>query len=762
MAEPLSKEKLRLKAAARLRLQAQPATVATSPATVASDDRFAFMDAPDFAGESFFDERVGELQKQREELEGTSIFEMNPFSKEGRQRFEQVGQETRSLRDQIQELEEGRTEFRRRQTPEEIRDLPEFASKPAALGGEGGELGMSSIAVDLLAPRDVDKIAILEKGGWQIDMIQGVPKITNPNTGEEFQLNKPDLSARDVTDFFATAIQFLPAAKTTGAVKGILKKVFTGAATSAATETGKQGLEAALGGKFDGSEIGIAGLFGGASELALPLLKGLWPKLSPAGKDKLLAAESVDDIKKLGIASEAELKEIQRLVDETQQARAGLKEATGVEVPVFRGQATGLPSDLLSQRFLGQLDPTSRKALDSLKRQNQEAYDATISVINQIAPEDTIEVAGRQLRDAAEKAVEAKKLIRTQKTSPLYDEAKAASKTNPIEIPEFRKNLIEQIKALDPDDDLRKVLSRFAGRVNRSKGDLEKLQEAKWFLDEELAKPVGDTALGKISKGRLSKVKDEYLAAIDEESTLFREANEEFARQSGPVDEVVDSIVGRISDLNDAQLNDAASKIFNRKVTPGEVATAKKLIEKQDSEAWNQIVRRELFNRVGGIIEKASEQGIENIPNTPGKLKTAIFGNENQRRVLLQAIEGEPKKNLLYLEKILESTASGRAAGSPTTPFQVIRDKLGGSFRVAKQAATSPIETAAKVGDETIFNRNARALADIMYDPQWIDRMSKIRALGKTKEAATELNKLFEDALRVSAQAARPEPEENQ
>ncbi len=95
----------------------------------------------------------------------------------------------------------------------------------------------------------------------------------------------------------------------------------------------------------------------------------------------------------------------------------------------------------------------------------------------------------------------------------------------------------------------------------------------------------------------------------------------------------------------------------------------------------------------------------------------------------MRAVDADTRKNLIWLDEVLSATASGRAAGSPTSPFEVIRRKLIGSLRVVREAIRSPLGATAAIGEETMFNRNARAIADIMYDPRWLKRMSKIRVL---------------------------------
>ncbi len=578
-----------------------------------------------------------------------------------------------------------------------------------------------------------------------------------PGKGESV-VNPPGLDFTDMLKFGFEAAKFTPAFRWMGGIGKALGVGKVGSTAMQAAGAGGTQLATELASEeTDLGEAGLAAVLGGVAESAAPIIKGVWQRLSPAGRQQLLRAKTIDEIRKLGITDQRELVALQKLVNKTRSAKKGVRKATGVDVPVFRAQATGLPSDLLMQRFLNQLDPTARKSLQALRNQNEAAFDATVKMLNTIAPEETIEVAGRQIRDASKAAIQARKLAREQITSPMYNAAREASKENPILLPDFINRVSKRVKDLDEAEKLRGVMSDFLGRVRRAKGDLGKLQRAKFYLDDKLS-GMGETALANHDKRIIRDLKEEFLNEIEKKSPLFIEANEEFARLSGPVSELQDMAIGKTARLTDDQLDSASRAFFDRNATPGTIEKARSVILKQPGgkEAWSQIIRRELYNRISGLESLVAEQGIESVSNLPGKLRSAIFGNPNQRKVLMRAVDPDTRKNLLWLEEVLTSAASGRAAGSPTSPFNVIKDKLIGRLKVAREALRSPLSTVAGVGEETMFNRNAKAIADIMYDTRWLDRMSKIRAFDPQSERAGEsLRKLIEAAAKATPQAAR-------
>jgi len=876
--------------------------------------------APDFAGQSYFDDETAAIKSDEDAL----MKEGGPpdFS----QRIQGIRKREQQVRADQKQWNQG--------FPEELSALPEVSVGHATSGytptgkRTAGKQYGGLLAMSYLAPEDKDKVAILENAGWNVEMINGFPKISNPETGQEYALNKPGFSGNDVSDFLATALQYAGVGPAVRAVTGIGKKVVVGAAASALTESAKQGLEKALGGEFDGSEVGISALFGGAAEVAIPALRGIWGRLSPAGREKLLAAKSVDEIRKLGVGSAEELQKLQQLADRAKQAQQTVKDATGVEVPVFRGQATQLPSQMLEQRYLAQLDPTSRKALDALRGQNEKAFDATIKILDTIAPMDSIENATMGIRQAAKaemvstvdrplmKALtetldglgttqgaansakstrQAAKMIResidTEKfdlTSKLYSEAYAESpqvNVGPIRasienaLSRFKKGHdaipdLEKAKTLLTDDfasaprkkrvpgfgevelkgkkpipptlqqihDAREMLDKWInwdgdnrltqsainelksirdslnsqiGAVSpkfrkadsifsRYQRNLEELDESlvgaiarkedatvetiaqevfggKWGAEDiarfKVSIPKGsygdlyrsfiDSKIGKLS--RASATPQQYLDALfPDDGTMRRlldlapdnEARKNLQRLRVTLEQAKRKYgttrIGRIAQIPDEKIGGVLKEIFSAKVDPGEIEQVRDIIiANGGQDAWDKILRAELTQRVTPIESLATDKGAESIPNIANKLLSSIYGNPMSRLKLMNASSGEARKNLLALEDLLYFVQSGRAAGSPTSPFQRIAERLMGRFRVVKQGITSPIDTAAGIGDETIFNRNARALADVVYDEKWLERMSRIRAMGQTPQAVDAFSRLLDDAIRTGTQATQ-------
>lgn len=233
--------------------------------------------------------------------------------------------------------------------------------------------------------------------------------------GQKFQLNRPGASFADAQRFVAQLAAFFPAAKFAQLGKGIVQKALLGGIAAAETETAIQQTTTELGGQqgISPERIALAGGLGAAGELAT------------GGVQVFRAGRRAA---KVGAAKE-ELASIAPQVEEA----AKLTKKTGV--PFFQAQKTRVPSQLEKQSFLVSLPASTRKASESLRQQNKAAADAVDNFITQIAPDEALVTGKEQFRTAAQRAVDAKKNIRTEKTSSIYNKAfseKTVVDTKPV------------------------------------------------------------------------------------------------------------------------------------------------------------------------------------------------------------------------------------------------------------------------------------------------------------------------------------------
>ena len=582
-------------------------------------------------------------------------------------------------------------------------------------------------------------------------------------------LNRPGFSPQDLTTGIAQVLAFLPAAKLANLVKGIGARMFVGGLAAGATEQATQeaGI-AALGRETrDPTATGIAAVTGGLAEGVVPAVQ---------------AIRGAKQAAKLGTKT-AEVEAAKKAIAPSQEAVAGLKAATGQEVGLLKAQQTQLPSDLLKQRVLPQLDAGSKKAAAVLESQNKEAFDATSELINTIAgPEVTIKGA-KQFRTAAEKAIKSAKNDRSLAVKPLYDDAfkEAQQQGGQVNLSPINDFVESELKNLVSDDPasiaLNSFLKRLKGEPLPSKpsgliiGDggtpiiaatkggnkplsLEQLQSAKFTTDAQIEKSGGLVlnSAQKNAKRLLSQAEKLYVEQLGKLSPAFKRANEEFARLSPAVKEVEDSLLGVAAKVKDVDLQNISRRIFSPNSNPTVVKNAKTLIDKVDPDAWNNMLRGELQRRFGGIETLAEDIPGELIGNVPGQLRRAIFGNPEQRRTLLSAMTQDQRKNFIYLDDVLRRASSGRAAGSPTAAFGQAIEKLKGVGVVLRDAIFRPLKTFQETGERFLFDRNVVALTDVMFDPKFKPQLDKLRKINPNGPEAGTIIKELLDTAKASTQ----------
>lgn len=640
--------------------------------------------------------------------------------------------------------------------PEEVRRLPELGNVKAdgVLPDLGRQLKMM-LATDPAEQAQIAQASIegssirqAEDGSWIIEWDQDGKRVGAV-------VNKPGMSMQDTVSGMAQLISYIPAARLTALGRGLFSRVGRGAATTAVTEAALQAAQGSVGGEFSLEDVGTAALFGAGAELAAPVLKGIWARLDPERRAIMKDAKTLEDLRKAGIATEDELKRLQQSIAKGQASSRAVEDLTGIEPGLFKAQMTLNPSDLSKQKFLRQLDASAEVASEGLAGQNRRLSRITKAIVDRIAPEEAVETAAARIRQAAKDAIAAKRLIQIEASSPIYKQAFRRQRDGQdplLDMSRFAKKYAAVANQYDPTNEITPVLRSVVARVEAAKGDLFKLHNVKLHVDNLLEK-TGENSLGRTSKRFLSEMKQELLGELTAKSPSYRAAISEFKRTQGDIDPLLNSAIGKIAKLDDDELSKASRAIFDRSMTPDAIARTRRVIESRDPQAWREIVRREIYDRLSGIESLAKDQGADQVENLPGKLLSALYGNPQRREVLLQAVDLETRKNLLFLEDVLRRGAAGRAEGSPTGIRNVIVEQLRGGLGVARDLFSNTRQTLANLGEGSLFNRRVKALADVMYDPQFSEEMARIRRLGaESRDGAKRLEDLLGVAMRASVQ----------
>ncbi len=542
--------------------------------------------------------------------------------------------------------------------------------------------------------------------------------------GELSVLNKPGFSGADAMQALTGVLSFVPSGKVASMGKTVLQKLGVGTLAAGATEQATQEAAIAAGAKEerDPLKTALASVFGGASELigpAMTYIKGL--KSSQAAKK--LGAEAVE----LPLASES-----------VEVAKEAAKK-TGI--PLYKAQQTLIPSELQKQSYIAQLPAGAQKSMTALKTQNKASYNAVEDMLSSIAPAESIATGAEKFRTAAQKAVEAQKTIRKEKTSKLFQDA--FKNREPVDISPIKDFVKDKIKDFPKGGEVDKTLKKINTLMEGSP-NLKQLQNIKLELDQMVSK-FGENSLGNTTKREVLEIKDELLSVMDKVSPEYKTARKAFADASPEVEAMKESIVGKVAAFKDTNLKRVSRVIFDPTENIEAIKNAKKAINSVDPDAWNRLLRSEIERRMENISADLAEGGIFAVENIPGLLEKHIFGAGKHSKVLYAAAGKETAKNLRYLQSALKRAKLGRVSGSPTAIRKEIdRELRGGISLTLRNYFKSPFQAAAATGEDIVFDKRVRSMAEAMFSPEYAADMAKVRAL---KPSSSKAGKMLKDLL---------------
>ncbi len=638
-------------------------------------------------------------------------------------------------------------------TPE-LGTLPRFATTPEG----GGELSADSLRMtvgllstfDEKAQRDIISEFIPEAS---FETTRDGSTIINVPTEEGVRrsvLNRPGFSAGDAITGITQMLAFVPAARISAMGKTLAQKVGFGAAASGATEQALQETGIALGREErDPAATALAAGLGGGAEMAGAGLR----RFADGRKAKGLAVEA------------SEVADAEARIAPIREAQQAVADATGSEVGLFPAQQTQQPSALIKQRLLPQLEAGSRKAAEALERQNGEVFEATMRMIDTIAPESATDNAAERFRSAAARAIDARKQARAAAASPLYREAFAKALGSELDTTEALKPvhaLVDDILRSAPSgSSFERVGGKLARLLSDKTGpvDLERLQKARFEMTDMInASEASGKAVSSHLKRDITLIKQELTAQMRALSPEFAAADDVFESMSPAVSELENGIVGRISRVKDDQLQRITNMMFEPGMSGvGTVTRVKDLLDHVDPGVWDDVLRLEFSKRVDGLQQLVADSPEQLAGNLPAKLLNTVYRNPNQRRMLLHGMEPNQRQNFLYLEKVLRAAASGRAAGSPTASFQAAMEKMRGVSAVLRDTLFRPLQTLQGVGEKSLFDHNVAALTDIMFNPKWEPAMKRVRELPLDSKEAERIMADLIASVKASGQLTRDE-----
>jgi len=430
-----------------------------------------------------------------------------------------------------------------------------------------------------------------------------------------------------------------------------------------------------------------------------------------------------------------------------------IAEKTGIDL--LPAQKSLDPFDIERQSFLGQNPEVSGKAFKVLTRQNEQAAKAVGTLLDQIAAPESVGTSSELARKAAGNIINEKVIIRKEKSSPIYNaafgQAQAEGKRVDVQpvidsintrLENFAEvgpsgKLLQRVKQMigGPDVD-EEIAEGIVTTPNIERANLRRMHNVKMEIDELISREKNKGNLGPTVEAELFQIQKEFVGQMDALGVGYDNARAEFARLSPAIDELKAGVFGRLSTINDRSLKQASSVLFdaaetNPQVMKKAIASLKGVEGGQD--IARALLRTELEKRLGRLPPGTEEGSREALENIPGKLNKAIFGNAKQRNLFFAALEElspEAKKNAEWLERGLFRAGRGRPGGSQTAIRKVITEDLErGVVNSLKNIFVTPKASLETVGREAARAKNAKALGDALYNPDWAPDMKIIRNL---------------------------------
>lgn len=398
------------------------------------------------------------------------------------------------------------------------------------------------------------------------------------------------------------------------------------------------------------------------------------------------------------------------------------------DIPLTPAESSNLPSLKARQKALGNLSQSADDMADFYTQRGEKISGAVGKFLDDVSPTDSAEVAGKQIKGAAEKVYQEAIDTRRNWAKPIYEKVVKpenripSRKFKPIADDKYTAAIIEKVKA-DPLLGMEKL-------PNNSMPVLDATY--KHFSDLiEVAKRSGEN-----NRVRLLTQKQEALRSMmDDAFPDYANARMAFEAGSRPIEALDDSIVSVIKELPGAKFQTAAKRLFDPQQSgPNAVRQARALLEKADPDAWQSVKRSWLQQQ----WETAGREFVSTgspVVNQGPKFRALLLGDEPKRRMMKEALSPQEWRTLNDLADVLEAAGRVKPVGSDTAWNQEM-------MRLARSEATpayakiarglSPQKWGQMIEDwatERSLGKNAEQMAKIITSPGAAQKLKELRQL---------------------------------
>ncbi len=388
--------------------------------------------------------------------------------------------------------------------------------------------------------------------------------------------------------------------------------------------------------------------------------------------------------------------------------------------------------------------------------------EAITSFINDLGGFDrTPYEIGKRAKGVTGEVIKGAEDVRRRGVKPYYDQA-FKDFSGSVDISDALTEIDRLMNETVRGDPSYTALNKVKAMLERAAGDPRKLDRVKRSgIDNVLNK----TGTSRTLSREFKLVKDQLTDAMDAQVPGYEMARAQYAKLSKPIDRLRESIIGQIADLRtDKPIAGVPQKLLSPTNMPDAklLTEARKIIQKQDPELWDNIVGGYIRDTYEGLMSR--EDG--KVFNAVGKLYKQLYGTRRKRDIMNAALPARVRYEFENLMKVFQKAAVGTSTESMTAQFQAIAatfEMIPGSqayrFGMFPRQATTEM-VLGKWNDIIMAGRQADLLS-ALTDKNVLKEMRKLKKLPPKSEKFIEsfavFTALVSEKLRPTSLPETPE-----
>lgn len=462
---------------------------------------------------------------------------------------------------------------------------------------------------------------------------------------------------------------------------------------------------------------------GNAADIAKEAAIGAGGTLMGAGLAKWLQRNVARDISRYDPAAAGDL-----------QAKA---RAAGVDLTP--AEITNLPSLKAQQKAVGNL-PQSADIVDQfMQNRPGQVQNAAGKFLDTLSPEDSVELAGRRLKEGSVEAMAKVAQDRAAAAGPLYKRAFAETPgIDPANVPEAAQIMSRMPPGVVKEaQDIAKIEGLDLGNPANS---LRGMHYLKLAMDRQIQAGNFEGVSG-AKKNALQGLQKDLVAFMDKTSavddqgrSLYQQARSIYAHSSPGVTAVREGPLGQIADIPDSGVINAPKRLFDA-ANNGPIAVSRAMqdLRAADPDAANMSLRaflQDKFEAAGTQFASRTSQAMQG-----SRFRAAMVGNKRQEEVLKAAMTGQQWGAFNDLMQVFEATGRAPMTGSDTAwnlESRKLLESQSGSKLADLAGLASPQDLGNKVREALktgAVNRYAQKVAELITSPDGLARIKELKQL---------------------------------